>query len=198
MAHARRILRPMSDDGGTFWSRSGKAGFLLVLGSIGMLVLSETVLRSDHEVFYSRPTVSSHCRTTAGREWCWVSASFAIANNGRVAQDDVRIEWGIDAQRWPLFCGGSDLIGSAKPRRAPRLTRSEGAATLAYDIREFDPNTILDCSVDCMRCSREDIAALEQAAFAVTGQGVVEADPRATIFVRFFVNAGRVLGALSP
>lgn len=188
----------MREDGGRLWSRTGKAGFLLVLGSIGMLILSETVLRPDHEVFYSRPKVSAHCRSAAAGEWCWVSASFAIANNGRVAQDDVRIDWGIDAQRWPLFCGGSDLIGSAKRRRAPRLQRVANSALLAYQVYSFDPNTILDCSVDCMRCTREDVAALEQAAFAVTGQGAVEADPRATIFLRFFVNAGRLLGALSP
>lgn len=188
----------MGADGGKLWSRTGKAGVLLVFGSIGMLILSETVLRPDHEVFYSRPTVRAHCWTAAGQESCWASASFAIANNGRSAQDDVRIDWDVDAQRWALSCRDSDLIGSAKRRRAPRVQRAEGVATFAYEIRAFDPNTVLDCRLDCLRCAREDVDALKQVAFAVSGEGVVEADPRATMFVRFFVNAGRVLGALSP
>jgi len=188
----------MSDRAGKLWSRTGKAGFLLVAGSIGMLILSETALRSDHEVLFSRPVVRSHCGTTAGQEWCWASATFAVANNGRVAQDDVRIEWGIDAQHWRLACRDSDLIGSARQRRSPGLRRSEGSATFAYDIRGFDPNTILDCRIDCLRCTREDIVLIERADFAVRGMGVTEADPRTTVFTRFFVNIGRMLGALSP
>ncbi len=188
----------MSDDGRRPWSRTGKAGFLLALGSIGMLLLSETVLRSDHEVFYSRPVVRADCWSAAGQEACWASATFAVANNGRVVQDDVRIEWRVDAQRWRLYCRDSDLIGSAKQRRAPRLQRVAETAELAYEVRSFDPNTILDCNVNCLRCGREDVVALKEAAFAVTGKGAVEADPRATMFTRFFINLGRVIGLFSP
>ena len=188
----------MSDDGGKLWSRTGKAGFLLVAVSIGIVVLSETVLRSDHEVLFSRPAIRSHCGTVAGQEWCWASATFAVANNGRVAQDDVRIEWRMDAQHWRMSCHDSDLIGSARKRGSPDLRRSEGTTMLAYDIRRFEPNTILDCRIDCTRCTREDIALIEQAEFAVTGEGATESDPRATLFARFFINIGRMLGAVSP
>lgn len=105
---------------------------------------------------------------------------------------------GVDPQRWPLSCRDSDLVGSAKRRRAPRLERVARAAALAYEIRAFEPNTVLDCRIDCLRCAREDVAGLQSAEFAVTGRGVVEGDRRATVFTRFFINAGRMLGALSP
>jgi len=188
----------MRDDSGWGWSRAGRTGFALALVSIGLLIASETVLRPDHEVLYSRPAVSARCTTTAGRDRCWASASFAIANNGRVAQDDVRLNWALDVQRWSLSCRDSDLIGSTKRRKRPRLRAIAGAGALAYEIRAFDPNTILDCSVDCLRCAREDVLALRRATFTVSGAGVTEADPRSTMFARFFINAGRVLGALSP
>jgi len=188
----------MRDDSRWGWGRAGRTGFALALVSIGLLVASETVLRSDHEVLYSRPVVSARCTTAAGRDRCRASASFAIANNGRVAQDDVRLNWALDARHWSLSCRDSDLIGSAKRRKRPRLRAIARASALAYEIQAFDPNTILDCSVDCTRCAREDVLALRRATFTVSGTGVSEADPRSTLFARLFINAGRVFGALSP
>jgi hypothetical protein len=188
----------MSDASGPGWRRAGGAGFGLALVSIGVLVASETVLRADHEVFYSQPVLRATCGVVAETERCSAVATFSIANNGRVAQDDVRVHWSLDARRWALSCHDSDLVGSARHRRSPELRSVDGSMVLAVEIRAFDPNTILDCSVNCFHCERHDLRALQDASFEVRGAGVREADPRATMFSRLFLNMGRVIGALSP
>jgi len=192
----------MSDAEAQGWGRRGKIGFVAVLGSIAYLIASETVLRPDHEVFYTRPAITAvHCSDFSWGSSCAAAAQFAVANNGRVPQDDLRVTWGHephDTQRWSVSWRTSDLVASAKPSAPPQLRAVDGARSFDYEIHALVPNTVVDFEIKCLGCTREDLRAAQNAAFAVTGAGVTEADPRATMFVRFFTNVGRLIGVLAP
>jgi len=192
------MLRAMADDAHGTWGFGKIAAVVLVAGSLGWLIASETVLKPEHELLYSRLSVRSHCYEVKKRERCAGEAKFSVANNGKVAQDDVRIEWKHGPGRWYPTWYVSELVGSTKKRAQPKLHVNGVADGVDLAIRELDPNVVIDFEFHCNFCTRDDLRLADAGEFSVAGSGAKEADPRMTMFGRFFVNIGRMIGVLLP
>jgi hypothetical protein len=164
-----------------------------VLGGVA-LVVSEALLRPAHEVLYSASLVVADCRDTHGRKLCFALYSVSIANSGRLKQDEVRLEWGFARENLTLSTKVTDLVASAAARSDPRIIETPGERGTTYEIRDFDPNTLVELRLSCVLCPPEEIRALRDAPMRVHAKGrVVNADPRGTMLGRALRNLARAL-----
>ena len=188
----------MAESAQGHWGFGKIAGVALVAGSLGWLIASETVLKPQHELLYSRLSVRSYCYEVKKRERCAGEAKFSVANNGSAAQDDVHIRWQHGPGRWYPTWYVSELVASAKKRAKPKLQISAVADGVDLSIRELDPNVVIDVEFRCNFCTRDDLRLADAGAFSVSGTGATEADPRMTMFGRFFLNIGRAISVVLP
>lgn len=159
------------------------------------MVVEETLLRPDHEVLYSAALAFADCPKIQGRELCVALYRVSIANSGRARQEEVRVEWGPARDLWTFSTNVTDLVGSAAKRSDPRITETSGEGSRVFQIRDFEPNTLVELQFNCMLCPPEEIRALRNAQVRVDAKGeVVNADPRGTVFRRAMRNLARTFG----
>jgi len=165
-----------------------------VFAGLGWLVLSETALRSREEVLYHLSPTLSQCVSASGKEHCVAEYRLALANSGLARQDLVEVRWPADFAAWQVGWSTTDLVGSTRARAEPDVrTRKDGA--LAHEVRNLDPNTLLELTLRCEDCTRAQLEAARHAEVQVLASGkVLEREPRTTMLGRAAANAGRLLG----
>jgi len=150
-------------------------------------MLSESILRPRHELLYHLSPIVSQC---VG-ERCVALYRLLVANSGREAQERVEVRWPAQFAGWQIDWSSSDLVASTAPRADPEIAASKGG----HEIRNLAPNTLVELSVRCLDCTRDEVVAAQQASVHIEAQGkIMEREPRVTMLGRAATNAARVVG----
>jgi hypothetical protein len=150
-------------------------------------MLSESILRPRHELLYHLSPIVSQCMG----ERCVALYRLLVANSGRDVQERVEVRWPAQFAGWQIDWSSSDLVASTAPRADPEIAISKGA----HEIRNLAPNTLVELSVRCLDCTRDELAAARQASVRIEAQGkIMEREPRVTMLGRAATNAARVVG----
>ena len=103
----------------------------------------------------------------------------------------MKVRWPAEFSGWTIESRSGDLVGSAAARGEPNIVAAAGE----HDIRDLEPNTLVEFDLTCSGCSRLQLDAVKHASVSLQAPGrVVEADPRSTMLSRFVNNTLRVIG----
>jgi hypothetical protein len=150
-------------------------------------MLSESMLRPRHELLYHLSLIVSQCTG----ERCVALYRLLVANSGREAQERVEVRWPAPFAGWQIDWSSSDLVASTAPRADPDIVATKGG----HEIRNLAPNTLVELSVRCLDCTRDELEAARQAAVHIEAPGkIMEREPRVTMLGRAATNAARVVG----
>ncbi len=174
------------------WRRIAWGG---ALAGVAGIVLGQTLLSPKYEVLYAGGVSTAHCLTAEGREICVFVYEFSVGNTGKETQEQVRIEWPLDMQRWYVGTQAADIVASARKTQEPRILPSFESGRTVYEIDGLVPNTLVEFKVRCMTCTPADLHAMQQAKVKVQARGAVaEADPRVSALRHAIMNLLRVVG----
>ena len=157
-------------------------------------MLSESVLRPQYEVLYHLSPIVSQCIGTAPSERCVALYRLLLANSGRAAQERVEVRWPAQFTGWQVDWTSSDLVASAERRADPEIAPGRGGE-FSHEIRNLEPNTLVELSLRCGDCTPDQLQAARQARVQVEARGkLMEREPRLTMLGRAATNAARVVG----
>ena len=106
-----------------------------------------------------------------------------------VGQALVQIRWAQPLATWQIDWKSGDLVGSAIVRAQPRIEKRSDR----LEIRDLEPNTLVEFAVRCLDCTPGDLEAARKAAVQVEARGrVLDSEPRTTLFGRALLNAARL------
>ena len=156
-------------------------------------MLSESILRPRYEVLYHLSPIVSQCIGTAPGERCVALYRLLVANSGREAQERVVVRWPAQFAGWLIDWTSRDLVASAERRADPEIAPSRGGE-FSHEIRNLAPNTLVELSVRCLDCARDELAAARQASVRIEAHGkIMEGEPRTTMLGRAATNAARIV-----
>ena len=159
-------------------------------------MLSESVMRPEHELLYRLAVVFSHCAQGAGKESCAAQYRLSVANSGLARHEIVLVRWPAEFSEWRIDTRSSDLVASVERRAEPEVRSVEEAGTFMHEIRNLDPDTLLEFGISCLGCTRAQAEAPRDAVVRIEARGkVIETDPRPTMFGRAVTNALRIAAA---
>lgn len=138
--------------------------------------------QSRYEITYHYDVSVTYCR----QQQCAFSARLQVANTGRRKQDKVV----VSMTGLPQNIGGRQWVtnlSAAEPRDTdPRIEQGRRGAAYVIDLRDFAPGTLTQFSFQG-QIRASEAAKAQQPAITITGRGrMIEGDPRAIAFGRFF------------
>jgi len=158
----------------------GIAGLLAIFGVSHWFVA--VFVQARFEVVYLYDVTVNHCTG----QLCAYSATLEVANTGRAPQThvEVRID-GLPAGlgTWPKILN----LDASYPRASdPLIEQQHEAGLLRIHLRELTPGTLVEFTLRGF-FPREQALGAPDPAVSVAGQGrMIEGNPRAVAFGRFF------------